>query len=179
MSKQFWKKWLTGILCTALLFTNVLSTGIPVFATETETDISVVDENLDEENIENDEIADAVDEEEQEKKDPDEESIEGDEEVQDGAGTENEDGKKKDNIENETENPETEQEEDTDEEGEEKEIADDLISEDAENRTELIVASDDIASGISNYVDGENITWVINADGRLIVEGTGMYLTGA
>lgn len=52
MRKQVWMKGLIGILCTVLLFINVLSTGVQVFAVG--TDASVVDKSLDEENTEND-----------------------------------------------------------------------------------------------------------------------------
>lgn len=208
LNKRFWKKCLTGILCTVLFFTNVLSTEILAFATETETDSAIVEKdsteestkeeseeqrNADSENetekekddIENKEEESEIDQKEdtdaieEEEKDPTEESAKEEGEEQENADSENETEKEKHDIENEEKESEIDQEENTDVIEEDKEdTTDDLTSEDAENQNELVMASDDIASGTSNYTDDENITWRINADGKLIVEGTGMYLTG-
>ncbi|MBD5395675.1 MAG: BspA family leucine-rich repeat surface protein [Lachnospiraceae bacterium] len=176
MNKRFWKKCLIGILCVALLCTNVLLTGISVFATETEINRAIVEEDLIKENIasdaEDDKIADNIVEDEEEKKEFTEESAIEDGEEQGNADSENENDQEKSDIENGVVDSETDHGEDTDvAEEEEKDIADDLTSEDADNQIELVSASDDIASG--SYGD---ITWVIDASGKLTVNGTGEIL---
>lgn len=53
-----------------------------------------------------------------------------------------------------------------------------VLNDGVEENDLTILASDIIASGTWNYEDGEDIIWVISADGKLSVKGTGLHLTG-
>lgn len=171
MSIRYWKKWIAGFLCVALTFSNTLSVGVQVNAAEIETGILDENENSEEENTEEvtDDISGKENEEEIEQRE--EETEKPEENTVDTNDTEEkEDGEEENGSENEGDgeiNIDTEED-----------IMDKLSFEEEEDGTNLAVASGDIASGTSNYIDEENISWRISADGKLIVEGTGMYLTG-
>ena len=176
MRKQIWKKGLTGFLCTALLFTNVLSTGGQAIAAE--TDIVVADNNLGEENTDSatdgtdNGVVDDVKEGEQGEKDSVGESTEDGGEEQEDADSENDTDVEKDDIENEIDDSEIEAGENTDVvEVEEKDKVEDLESgEVIEDLMELVAAVDNIASGSYG-----NIIWTIDVNGKLTVNGTGEF----
>lgn len=167
MGEWNWKKWLTGFLSAVLVFTSIMSTGIHVFATEiTDPETSVEEVETDEEDdtvvpveeetdgeVTQTVIEDNPDEEAGQQRKNSEEVItetEGENEEGELAGAEGVSGQV--------------------EEDEAESLTDEMLSLSAEDRLELMTSAGDIASG--TYKD---IAWVIDANGKLTVNGSGEF----
>ena len=167
MGEWNWKKWLTGFLSAIFVFTSIMSTGIHVSATE------IADSEPSVEEVETDEEDDTVVPVEEEtdgevtqtviEDDPDEEAEqqrENSEEVITETEGENEEGELAG-----AEGVSGQAEEDAAES-----LTDEMLSLGAEDRLELMTSVGDIASG--TY---KNIAWVIDANGKLTVNGSGEF----
>lgn len=164
MSKQ--KKWITGLFCLTLIFSNVLPVDVQVSAAEIETGILDENENLDEESTK--EVTEEIE---------DQEDVEQGEGGAEESGENTEDKDEKGNDEEEKEEDKSQADESNVNNGEidtdtdEDDSMDRLPFEDEGDGTGLTVASGNIAGGTYR-----NIVWVIDGDGKLSVTGTGDYI---
>lgn len=191
--KRNWKRLIAGLLCVVLFFANTTYDGTQVFAAQLESnnlggteesndggnssenedsldngeDISSEDnqeEKTEEESSEKENTEGEIsDIEETEEENPDKENTEDNGKELEDTNSENESNEEKDNIvEKETEKLETEQPETSQEE--------DAVA-------DLTSGEEEVISPISNVINGEyeDITWSIDANGELLVEGTGNF----
>lgn len=169
MKKRIYTRLVAGLLCGGLLFTEALSLEVQAVSNDLNAEQTATLEELGDESITDVTIDEETDEETsseietEEEKEEEQEELDEEEKAQDQKNNGTEEGK------------ESVDEEDGDtlfneEENELESVSENAVEEELSVDSVMVASAGDIASGSYG-----NITWAIDANGKLTVEGTGDF----